>query len=271
VNVTVTSGPETAVGTGLFNVIKAGPRITLAPAGVAAPATNVPLTVTGPGTKFKQTPLSVKFGNPDVTLAVPVTADSDTQLSIRVNVAARAASGPSDLTVSYGSDSVTGQLVINPDAPALMSVSPAAFRPGQTYEGVTIVGQNTTFGPSSVVTFSNAALTATDVRVPDPNDRTRLVFTLNVAGDAASSAPPASGSKGSNVYVITGSKLTGLKILVPPVEPTFYGGNDTYATFSLTDEQVQKFKSIFVQHGNEYRTFSLPALPAPSAAPTGGK
>jgi hypothetical protein len=271
-NVTIQAGPELAVGTGLFTVTKPGPRITIAPSGAAAPAANVPLTITGTGTHFKQAAIpAVKF-SPDITLAAPLkAADSDTQLTLTVNIAAKAATGPSDVTVVSGSETVTGKFIVNPDAPALLTVTPAGFQPGETYHGVIISGKNARFGASSVITFSGTGLTATDVTLPDPNDPTKLAFTLNVSADAASSgsAAPAEGSKGTNIYAIAGSKLAGLKILAPQVAVTLYG--DTYATFSLTDDQAQRYKNILVQRGNEYRLVALPTPPTAAAQTTGAK
>jgi hypothetical protein len=268
-NITVRAGSEVAVGGGLFAVGSGTALIAgvIPASGDRSQAVNV--TITGTSSRFVQGQSTVKLSKAGVEASNVAVIDG-THLTATFTIAANAVPGSSTVTVVTGSDKAvgTGSFTVAPSLPSIARVSPAAGQQGQTINGVAITGTFThfTLGPPAV-TFSNPGITATNVVV---SDDTHLTATLNIAANAAAAASSVSDTsnaspKATNTYAIVGSRLSGLRIVVPAGVPINEPRADTLVTFSLTDDQAKAYKSIVVQHNTDQ--LIVVALPAPPAAP----
>jgi hypothetical protein len=270
-NITVKTGSEVAVGVGLFAVGSGAALITsvIPASGDRSQVVNV--TITGTSSRFVQGQSTVKLSKAGVEASNIAVIDA-THLTTTFTIAANAVPGSSTVTVVTGSDKAVGtsSFTVAPRLPSIASVTPAAGQQGQTISGVTITGTFTHFtqGPPAV-TFSNPAVTATNVVV---SDDTHLTATLNIGANAAAAASTVSDTsnaspKATNTYAIVGSRLSGLRILVPTGVPINEPRADTLVTFSLTDDQAKAYKSIVVQHNTDQPiVVALPAPPAATAA-----
>jgi hypothetical protein len=69
-----------------------------------------------------------------------------------------------------------------------------------------------------MVAFSNTGVTAKVLQIlSDDKPQVRLNVDPTATTESAGSAHSPTPQKAANIYVITGSSLTGLKILIPPV------------------------------------------------------
>jgi len=268
-NITVRTGSEVAVGVGLFAVGSGTALITNVNPASGDRSQTVNVTITGTSSHFVQGQSAVKLSKAGVE-ASNVTVIDSTHLTATFTIAANAVPGSSTVTVVTGSDKAVGtsSFTVAPSLPSIARVSPAAGQQGQTITGVAITGTYTRFTQGTpAVTFSNPGITATNIVV---GDDTHLTATLNIAANAAAAASTVSDTssaspKATNTYAIVGSRLSGLRILVPAGVPINEPRADTLVTFSLTDDQAKAYKSIVVQHNTDQPI--VVALPAPPAAP----
>ena len=264
-NVTVETGPEIAIGSGLFGIGSGTALIAnISPPTADRDAPPFVVGLSGNGTHFVQGQSTLKFSNSGIA-ASGVTVIDATHLTATLTVAANAAAGSSNVIVTTGAETAfgTGIFTVAPATPVITMVSPASGQQGQTLKDVLVTGKFTTFKQSRPsVIFSNPGITASNVQVID---NTRLAVTLNISPTAGSAASVAADSlgpsqKATNTYAITGSRLSDLSILVPPGIPVEHYAQ-TLVTFSLSDDQAKAFKSIVVRHGMDQPVIVI--LPAP--------
>jgi hypothetical protein len=269
-SVTVRNGSEVAIGVGLFNVGSGTALVTSVNPASADLSQAVNVAIVGASSHFVQGQSAVKLSKAGVVASNVVVADP-THLTATFTIAANAMAGSSTVTVATDKDTAVGTdlFTVAPNRPSIVRIVPAAGQQGQTVPGVVITGAFTHFTQGTpAVTFNNQGITATNVVVVDD---THLTVTLNIMPNAAATAsaisdPSSAAQKPTNTYAISGSRLAGLRMLVPagvPIE-----GSDTLATFSFTDDQAKAYKSIVVQHNTEQPI--VVTLPAAPAAPTAG-
>lgn len=249
VGVTVQSGDENATG-GSFTVGDASALVSaVMPSG--ADVTDLTLTVTGVGTNFNQARSIVSFSDPDITIRGVPNVLSLTSLQVPVHIRPGASLMKSDVMVVTGMEKAAGTALftVNPSAPVLTEVDPAALKAGQTSD-VRIYGSNVTFTSMSMASFSVPGMTATDQALENGHLKVRV------------HVPPSPQSP-NNVYAIAGTRLNGLRILDPQVDPDYV--SDTLVTFSLTKDQSDSLKNILLEDSTG-RRFIVP-LTAPPAAP----
>jgi len=261
VNITVTTGNEVAVGQGVFTIADgSGATVTLSPNN-ALPGATTTVTVTGNQSHFTAAS-KIAFDKSGLSGRVlqtpPPTA---TTVTAEVKIRAGTAPGPSNVTITTGNEIAggTAQFTVDPNAPAITSIFPAAGQPGQTLNSVVITCQNPCFSGTRVpnaVSFGNTGITASNLQVLSS---TQLQVTVNISADAGLQKP-------TNTYEIRGSQLKGLKILDP--RGISLGINtDTLVTFSLTDDLAKSTKGIVVQHDDDAPVyFALPDAPSGGAA-----
>jgi hypothetical protein len=269
-NITIATAPEVAIGTGTFNVGSAKVLIAGATPSTGERSGQLQVTITGDATHFVQGQSALKFSNAGI---VPgnITVTDSTHLTVPVTIAPNAPNGPSDISVVTGAETAmgTGLFTVAPRLPIITSITPSAGQQSQTISDVTVAGAFTHFTQAKPsVTFANPGIVASDVTVQDD---THLKVKLNIAPNAGAAGPTTSettgaSQKATNTYAISGSKLSGVRILVPSGVSIDEPRADTLITFSLTDEQAKSFKSIVVQHNTDQPI--VVALPSPPPAPS---
>jgi RHS repeat-associated protein len=130
----------------------------------------------------------------------PVTVTSPTSATAQISIDSSASPGPRTVTVATGvqtESSIQGFTVAG--TTSLISVSPNSGQQGQSALAVTVTGQFTHFGASSVVAFANGAVTA-----GSPTAVTTTSLTVPVSITAAASLGATS------VTVTTGAEIATL-------------------------------------------------------------
>ncbi|HLK66747.1 MAG TPA: malectin domain-containing carbohydrate-binding protein [Bryobacteraceae bacterium] len=200
-SVTVSTGAEVVTGASLFTVgAAAAPTITaINPSNGQSGQVLNGVIITGLSTHFAPGS-TVTFSNSGIT-ASSVSVIDATHLTATLAIAAGAAAGISNVTVTTGTEIATGTNLFTVGAaatPTITAMSPSSGQPGQVLTGVTITGQFTHFAAGSTLSFSNPAVTAGAISI---TDATHLTATLTIAAAASPGA--------SNVTVTTGSEIAG--------------------------------------------------------------
>jgi hypothetical protein len=193
--------------------------------------TSVPVTITG--TNLTGAALNLPAGI--TTSAAPVA--TATQITATFVIAATAAAGPQNITVTTaGGTSTAVVFTVNPP-PSLAGITPASGVQG-TSVPITITGTNLTGAtlnlPAGITTSAAPVTTATQVTatfviaataatgpqivtVTTPGGTSSAaVFTVNPPPPTVASIAPAAGVQGASVPVtITGTNLTGASLILP--------------------------------------------------------
>lgn len=197
--VTVTTGSEHATG-GVF-AVELNPAL-IKITGVTPPAlpqgsTAASVQITGQQTHFDATSV-VSFAGAGIEISAYGLV-SATAMTATISIDPLAPMGPSDVTVTTGSEVATGADVFtveqNPAGPQVTSVSPASGAQGDAIR-VEVTGRNTHFDETSTVAFSDAGIGVSDISVASA---TTLRVTVTI-GETAPSGP-------SDVTVATGEEV----------------------------------------------------------------
>ncbi len=238
-DVSIVTGSEIAVGKGLFTVLDGEPVASVEPFNDSTSLVKLRLP-SPPALPYTPDELEVVFIGSHVfgLRDAPFYGHDDDQISLLVTNDLIRTNRQIVWKRLFTFDSQTYRIPFPPPPPT--GVSDFAVT------GVTLVSYtagSASPGSASVSTASNV--------------------TVSTAASTASDTSGAS-QKPTNIYAISGSKLSGLRILKPAGVPIDDPRADTLVTFSLTDDQAKAFKSIVVQHDTDQ---PVPvALPAPPAA-----
>lgn len=198
---TTVSGVIDEIDTAPFCVTSTPAYLTsITPGHTAVPVTNLSVTITGQYTHFDAT-TTVGFG-PNITVSTPFGV-TPTSLTVNITVAASAALGWRQAFVNTPSVPVPGggtapeQLSIgfNLDYPAtssLVSISPNTAAQGQSLTGVTITGNLTNWGPTTLGIIG-LGITVSNLQILTPNTATADI-----------SVSPTTPVGGRSVVMITG-------------------------------------------------------------------
>jgi hypothetical protein len=202
-NVTVTTSGGTS-GALTFTVNAPPPTLTIISPATGVQGASVPVTIAG--TNFVPG-ATVAVGNPGITVG-GVTVVSGTQITATLTIAANAAMGAANVTVTT-SGGISGAVTftVNPPAPTLTSVTPASGAQGASVP-VTLTGTN--FVSGATVALSNPGIAVTNVVVAST---TQITATLTIAAAAALGA--------ANVTVTTSGGASGAVTFTvnPPPPP----------------------------------------------------
>jgi hypothetical protein len=156
---------------------------------------NVTMTVVGSSTNFVNG-TTVASVSPATGVTInSTTVTSATQATINVSIAAGAAAGGRNITMTTGGETATGTGMFVITAPSIASVTPATGAQGANLTGVIIVGTGTHFTGTPTVTFSGTNITVSNVIVTDV---THLTCNVAIAAAATTGA--------RNVTVTTGGE-----------------------------------------------------------------
>ena len=157
------------------------------------------MTITGSATHFSGASV-VTFGNAAVTASAPTGSPTATSVTVNVSITAAAALGATSVTVTTGAEVVTlasGFTVGAP--PTITQVNPNSGQQGAAALAVTITGSATHFSGASVVTFGNAAVTAS----APTGSPTATSVTVNVSITAAAALGATSVTVTTGAEVVT--------------------------------------------------------------------
>ena len=158
---------------------------------------------TGQNTNFDTTSLANVSGG-GISVGSVDTVGPLLLVALDVTIDATAAPGTRDVSVTTGTEVATGTgmfVVQLKPTPAFGSIDPNVGAQGDTVE-VYITGQNTTFGPTSVLTSSNTGITVSNVSATDATD---LSATLTLAPTAPSGPSDVTVTTGAEVVTGTGA------------------------------------------------------------------
>ena len=258
VNVTVTTeGGKTSPLP--FTVNTSGPGLNSVSPSSGAVGSSVPVTLTG--TNFVAG-ATVAVSNPGITVS-GVTVVSATQITATFAIAANAATGAANVTVTTsGGTSGAVNFTVNAPAPTLTSVSPssgaagasvpvtltgtnfitgatvAVSNPGVTVSGVTVVSATQITATFAIA--ANAATGAANVTVTTSGGTTgAATFTVNAAAPTLTSVSPSSGVVGNSVPVtLTGTNfIAGATVAVSNPNITVSGVTVVSATQPWSDRE----------------------------------
>jgi len=199
---------------GVFSIIDdEQPEITaLQPTGSEVDTT-VDVTITGVNTVFTANQTTVDFGA-DINVS-KVVVNSKTNLAVTLEIAADAAAGPRDVTITTGNEVVTKAaaftLYTDGPTPELMTVAPANGQPGVTVD-VTIDGKNTNFVVGRTDADFGAGITVNNVAVISP---TQAIVEVTIAADAEPGERDVTLTSGSE----TAAKPGGFRVNVVQNQP----------------------------------------------------
>jgi hypothetical protein len=197
-DVTVTTGMETATGTGLFAVTAAPPPTVYVSPNVEMRGTVDTVQINGADTHFDDTSV-VSFSGDGITISA-LTVFSGTTIRTTMTIDPNAELGPSDVTVTTGSEVATGvgifTVELNPSLSKITDVSPSNAAQGANNLVVQLNGQNTHFDDTSVVSFAGGGIT---ISAYSMLTATAMTATISIDQDA----PPGA----SDVTVTTGTEI----------------------------------------------------------------
>ncbi len=258
-NVTVTTGTEVATGTSLFTVNAGTPVITaISPNTGLQSQVLTGVVITGNFTHFA-TGSTVSFSSAGVT-ASSVSVTSATQLTATITIAANATGGPSNVTVTTGTEVATGiGLFTVVNTPVITSLTPNAGAQGATIASVAILGQFTHFVQGTSVANFGTQITVNSTTVTDSTHATANItinptaflgpqsvtvttgsetatggsFSITAGTASISSLTPNSGTQGQTgiSVAIVGSNTH----FTNGVTTANFGGGITVSTLTLTD------------------------------------
>ena len=211
---------------------------------------------------------AVSFSSAGIT-ASGVTVTSGTLLTVNLAVGLGAPMGPSDVTVTTGSEVATGaaKFTVNPAPPATIFVSPPSEMRGVT-TAVDINGQNTHFGPASVVSFAGAGITVSAVTV---FSETMLRVTMVIGANAdlgPSAVTVTTGSESTRPEARSRSSLNPALIKVTGVTPGVLPQGSSAVSVQITGQQTHFDATSVVSFagaGIEISAYSLVSATAMSA------
>ncbi|BDC49849.1 hypothetical protein F183_A21650 [Bryobacterales bacterium F-183] len=236
--VSVTTGGQ--VLTSSFSVTPAAILLSLNPTAMLRGQTRS-ITITGQQTQFAQGVTTVAFSGTGVTVN-SVTVSSATQLVANVTVAQGAAVGPRTITVTTGSEVLTGLSL--PIATGMNSISPVSGSRGQTLE-VTINGASiTSFVQGQSLPAFGPGITVNSVQVLSAS---QLTANITIAANAELTA--------RDVVVTTGQELVS--------GPSAIGG---ITTFTVTGAPMFSLDPTSAQQGQQGLTVNINAQNLPLAA-----
>lgn len=199
---TVTTGSEIAFGAGVFTVLLNPMVIGVVPDRGTQNSTML-LNIQGRSTSWDDTS-TVSFSGTGVTVLNTAVVDA-THLQVFINISATASTAgyPRDVIVTTGSQVLRYSygLQIIAAVPAILSITPRAGAQGDTFP-VQIIGQNANFGVTSQLSFSNPAVTASNVSAANAST---LNATLTIGAAAAAGTCDVIVTTGS--VVITGAGM----------------------------------------------------------------
>ena len=195
--ITLTTTTEVATGEGLF-VITAPSFASVTPTSGYQGDTITGVAIVGTGTHFTGTP-TVSFSGSNITASSVVVSDA-THLTCTVAIAASAAVGARNVSVTTGSETVTGTSVFTVNAPSFTSVTPNSGAQGAALTGVAIVGTGTHFTGTPTVNFGSN-ITVSNVAV---SDATHLTCNLAISTEATLGARTVEVTTGGETVTGTG-------------------------------------------------------------------
>jgi len=171
-DVTVITGTETITCTGAFEVDSThcagiGPFY-------GDPGETLYLTINGNNTHFDNT-TQVSFSCSGITVN-SVTANSATQLTANITIAADAPNCFGDVTATTGDEGISCVFIVG----GMIYTNPSYAEPGNSLD-ITIYGTNTDFDNTSQVSFSCSSITVNSMIA---NSSTELVANITIAPEA---------------------------------------------------------------------------------------
>ena len=219
--------------------------------------------ITGNKTNFGASS-TVSFSSAGIT-ASGVTATSGTVLSATLAVDLATPVGPSNVTVTTGSEVATGSAKFTVEAapPVTIHVSPPSEMRGVT-TAVDINGQNTHFGPASVVSFAGAGITVSDVTVfSETTIRATMVIGPNAAL-GASAVTVTTGSEHATGGVFT-VELNPALVKITSVTPGTLPRGSSAVAVSITGQQTNFDATSVVSFAGAGIEISAYSLVSPTA------
>lgn len=200
-NVSVTTGAQSVTATGGFTVVASPPAVSLVSPTQGVQGATVAVTVQGQNTHFAPGATTVAMSGTGAT-AANLTVQNALSLSFQLTIAADAATGTRTLTVTSGAEIVTALFTIAPAPASISSVNPASGSAGQSLS-LSVTGQNTSFGPSTVAAFSGSGITVTST-----NAASSTALTVQIAID------PAAATGARTLTVTTGAQAVSANFAV---------------------------------------------------------
>jgi len=199
--VTVTTGTEVASFVNGFTVVAGVPGITqINPGGGLQGIQNLSVAVTAQFTHFVQGTTTATFGAGITVNSVTVT--DSTHLSVSISISSTAATGNRTVTVTTGTEVVSGPngFLVGTPSPTIVSVAPTSATQGQQNVNITITGQFTNFLQGTTnVGFGGAGITVNSVTVASA---TSLAANISLAANATEGT--------RTVTVTTGAEVASL-------------------------------------------------------------
>lgn len=200
-NVSVTTGAQSVTATGGFTVVASPPAVSLVSPTQGVQGATVAVTVQGQNTHFAPGATTVAMSGTGAT-AANLTVQNALSLSFQLTIAADAATGTRTLTVTSGAEIVTALFTIAPAPASISSVNPASGSAGQSLS-LSVTGQNTSFGPSTVAAFSGSGITVTST-----NAASSTALTVQIVID------PAAATGARTLTVTTGAQAVSANFAV---------------------------------------------------------
>ncbi len=199
-DVTVSTGTEVVTLPSGFTVTDGAPVLTqVNPNSGLQGQQNLSVTLTGQSTHFSRGNSVASFG-PGISIA-SVTVTTPTSATAVLNIAANAAPGARDVTITTGTETAAfaSGFTVVPGTPVIILLSPTSGQQGQSNLALTISGSLTHFSTSSLVTFTGIGITVGSVI-------SASATSLTVPITIAANAPP--GVQG--IRVTTGPEAVSL-------------------------------------------------------------
>jgi hypothetical protein len=191
---------------------------------------NLNVTITGQNTQFIQGTTQVSFG-PGITVT-SVTVTDAAHVTANLNIAANAAAGFRNVTVTTGTQplTLTNGFTVLAGTPVLTLINPNTGQQGTQNLSVTITGNFTHFNNSSIVTFANGAVTA---GTPTAATATSLIVPVSVTAAASLGATVVTVTTGAEVVTLnSGFNVTAGTPVITQVNPN--GGPQGQQNLSVT-------------------------------------
>ena len=228
-DVTVTNG-DTGVSTGGTGKFTVNPKPTVTAAnpasrGQGAPTQNIVITGTG---FVSGAALNTSFSSPGITVN-STTYNSATQVTANITIAAGAAVGGSDITVTNGDAGVgtgAGTFTVNA-APTVTSASPAAQLQGATSQNIAITGTGFQSGAGS--SFSGGGITVNSTTF---NSSTSLTANITITAGAAT------GARNVSVLNLDGGSGTGAGVFTVNALPTVTSASPSSRPQGATNQNI---------------------------------
>ncbi|MBZ5634919.1 MAG: hypothetical protein LAO55_17495 [Acidobacteriia bacterium] len=198
--VTATTGTEIAQLVNGFTVLAGTPILTSMVPASGRQGQTITSTITGQFTNWVQGTTSVSLGAGITVNSVTVT--NPALLTVQLTIAANAALGVRNLTVTTGTEVVSATNVFNVLAglPVVTQVNPNTGQQGQTNLSVAITGQFTSFTQGTTQVSFGAGITVNSVTVAS---LTSLTANISIAANAAAGPRTVAVTTGAEVASLT--------------------------------------------------------------------